>query len=236
MIRQSTMRPTLSAAVLSLTLAAAVTVSLLVMSAPARAADDDVPLDTKILRGIMESIGLRRDGEGINYQERAPLVIPPSSTLPPPEKSDTVIANNPAWPKDPDVRRAKEEAAAERASQGGFASDKINKEQSVLRGNDMTPGPKPRRTAKTNTGSNWSNDDPRLKPDELGYKGGFFSNIFGSKDEAAAKFTGEPPRAALTAPPPGYQTPSPEQPYGLSGKETAPKATDYMTTHGEGEK
>ena len=55
---------------------------------PARAGDDDqqVPLDTKILRGILEGLGLRRDGDAINYQERAPLVIPPSHDLPPPEK------------------------------------------------------------------------------------------------------------------------------------------------------
>ena len=34
----------------------------------------------------MEGIGLRKDGEAINYQERAPLVIPPGRALPPPEK------------------------------------------------------------------------------------------------------------------------------------------------------
>ena len=52
----------------------------------------------------MEGLGLKRDGEAnINYQERAPLVIPPSRNLPPPERTDAAIANNPAWPKDPDV-------------------------------------------------------------------------------------------------------------------------------------
>ena len=229
MTRPSTIRPTLTAAAVSLVLTAAISLA----AAPARAADDDVPIDTKILRGIMESIGLERDGAGINYQERAPLVIPPSKTLPPPEKSSAAIANNPAWPKDPDVKRAKEAALAERKGDGVFASDKILQEESVLRGDQLAPGPKPRRTAKGNTGSNWSSDDPRLKPSELGYKGGFFSNIFGSKDEEYAKFTGEPPRASLTAPPPGYQTPSPDQPYGVGAKASAPKATDYYTTHGE---
>ena len=68
----------------------------------------------KSCAAFWKAIGLRKDGEAINYQERAPLVIPPNRTLPPPEKSDAVIANNPAWPKDPDVQRAKEEAARER--------------------------------------------------------------------------------------------------------------------------
>ncbi len=36
------------------------------------------------------------------------------------------------------------------------------------------------------------------------------------KKEQYATFTGEPPRASLTDPPPGYQTPSPDQPYGLA--------------------
>ena len=42
--------------------------------------------------------------------------------------------------------------------------------------------------------------------------------MFGKDEEEVAKFTGEPPRASLTAPPPGYQTPSPDQPYGVNAK------------------
>jgi hypothetical protein len=59
--------------------------ALLAPVTPARAGDDDnVPVDTKIFRGILEGIGLRRDGEAITYEERAPLVIPPSHALPAP--------------------------------------------------------------------------------------------------------------------------------------------------------
>ena len=49
--------------------------------------------------------------------------------------------------------------------------------------------------------------------------------MFGGNKEETVKFTGEPPRTSLTDPPPGYQTPSPDQPYG-AGKAGAPKATD----------
>ena len=97
-------------AALSLALGAA----LLATSLPARAADDDVPIDRKIFGSILEGLGLRRDGEAINYQERPPLVIPPSRNLPPPETVDRALANNPAWPKDPDVVRRKREAQQER--------------------------------------------------------------------------------------------------------------------------
>lgn len=236
MTRQSTRNIfTVKAATAALSLALAATVT--VVSVPARAAEaeDDVPIDTKILRGFMESIGLRKDGEGINYQERAPLVIPPSRTLPVPEKPGAGIANNPAWPKDPDVQRAKEEAAMER-DQPGFASEKIDKQNSVLRGNDMTPGPKPRRAPKSAPGTYWTDDNSRMSPSQLGSSGGFFGKIFGSSDNTSAKFTGEPPRASLTEPPPGYQTPSPEQPYGAGKEASAPKANDYLLTHSEGSK
>ncbi len=74
-----------------------------------------------------------------------------------------------------------------------------------------------------------------MSPSALGYKGGLFSNMFGSdKDnQQAAQFTGEPVRSSLTEPPPGYQTPSPDQPYGLGKASTAPKAEDTYTTKGE---
>src|SRR5664280_369530 len=91
--------------------------ALLAPGTPARAGDTDdgVPIDTKIIRGILEGFGLRRDGsESISYRERAPLVLPPTHTLPPPENSGAALANNPAWPVDPDVKRRKEEAAQER--------------------------------------------------------------------------------------------------------------------------
>ena len=71
--------------------------------------DEDVPLDTKLMRQFLKDLGLRRDGEGIDYRERAPLVVPPSRNLPPPQDSASVTAN-PAWPKDPDVQQRKAEA------------------------------------------------------------------------------------------------------------------------------
>ena len=99
----------------------------LICPAPAHAAEDDLPADQKFLRGIMEGLGFRRDGdENINYQERAPLVLPPGRTLPPPEQRGAATANNPAWPKDPDVERRKAQAAAEK---GRNVSDEREREQ-----------------------------------------------------------------------------------------------------------
>ena len=75
-----------------------------------------LPLDTKLFRQLMKDLGLRRrDGSGIEYRERSPLVVPPSRNLPQP-RSETAATENPAWPNDPDVKQRKLEAAnAERS-------------------------------------------------------------------------------------------------------------------------
>ena len=192
-------------------------------SAPTRAADDDSSWDQKLTRGIMDGLGLKRDGEAnINYQERAPLVIPPSRDLLPPEQSN--VANNPAWPKDPDVERRKAQAALEKNRN---VSDEREREQNPLRPDQMTPGLKAnkqkRQQARTDDGyqNPASGFGSQLLPSELGYKGNLYDAMFGKKKEEQAKFTGEPPRGSLTDPPVGYQTPSPDQPYGL-GKGVAP--------------
>ena len=203
----------------------------LLFAAPARAADDEDSIDKKVISGIMEGLGLKRDGEAmINYRERSPLVIPPSRELPPPERSDAVTANNPAWPKDPDVARRRAQAAMEKNRN---ISEEREREQNPLRPDQLTPGPRPKKKqASKDDGyeSPPSGFGSQLLPSELGFKG--FGSIFSGKKEESAKFTGEPERESLTDPPPGYQTPSPDQPYGL-GKADAPKPKDYYSTHAE---
>ena len=80
----------------------------------ARAADDDddVLLDTKIFRGIMKGLGLRKDGEGIDYRERSPLVLPPGKDLPPPE-ANAAAKKAADWPDDADLKRARKRKAGE---------------------------------------------------------------------------------------------------------------------------
>jgi len=215
----------------SAALSLALGVALLATALPARAADDDVSLDKKVFRGILEGLGLRKDGEAINYQERAPLVIPPSRALPPPEKSDAVVANNPAWPKDPDISRRKKQAEMERNRN---ISEERELEQNPLTQDQMTPGGNPRTVARRSTGeSNSATPGDRLSARELNQKTSIWSDMFGSKEDEVAKFTREPPRASLTAPPPGYQTPSPDQPYGLS-KETTKYRPNIPTPEDHG--
>ena len=197
---------------------------------PAQAADDDEIelLDTKILRGILKGFGLKRDGEAIEYRERSPLVLPPSkelNQLPPPETASA--KKGPDWPDDPDLKRVRQAREAER------------KRKPIEPGVDDKPLPPNKMTAEgqgsATTGSKAGEAPGRSMEgsaapstnSELGSKGmmSMFSGLWAPKEEYTA-FTGEPQRSSLTEPPPGYRTPSPNQPYGVGREKWKPTVVD----------
>jgi hypothetical protein len=178
--------------------------------------DEDMPLDTKLFRSFMKELGFKNSEEGIEYRERAPLVVPPTRDLPPPQ-AEGPAARNPAWPKDPDVARRKEASAAERAKLRSF-----EEESRVLRPDELAPKGQGQVTPAGRAGTAVSSDEAMrpLPPSQLKGSGtknwwqDFFSAIGPSKPESVP-FPGEPPRTTMTAPPTGYQTPSPDYPYGM---------------------
>jgi hypothetical protein len=187
--------------------------------------DEDIPLDSKLWRQFMKDLGLRRDGDAmIEYRERAPLVVPPSRNLPPPRDEAEVAAKTTAWPKDPDVVRRKQELAAEKAKLKGNLS--VEEQMRALRPDELDkPGAGNKKSADSKSADSKapgvSGDEASrpLMPSDLGTKtekifGSIWSTLTPAKPEAAP-FTGEPPREAMTAPPSGYQTPSPNYPYGV---------------------
>ena len=224
---QTPKRPRRLAAAAAITLAMALALG----AGGARAEDDDenVPLDTKLWRQFMKDIGLQRDGEAmIDYRERAPLVVPPSRDLPPPRSEDEVTAKTAAWPKDPDVKRAKEHAAAEKARLKG--NNSVEEQMRALRPDELD---KPGRAAKGSdakgAGKTPEESSRPLMPSELGTKtkklfGSIMSSFTPAQPEAEP-FTGEPTRDSMTAPPTGYQTPSPNYPYGVGTQDKHGKAT-----------
>ena len=215
-------RRSTAAFVRTLTLTMALAMAWSAGSAFAAEDDEDVPLDTKLFRQFMKDLGLSRDGENIEYRERAPLVVPPSRNLPPPQ-SESVAASNPAWPKDPDVKQRKQDAAKKKQPNRS-AAEVAEAEARSLPRDQLERG---RSAPGTQAGGTVTKDADAestraLRPNELGSKS-LFSNIFSSapwsdKTETGT-FTGEPARDNLTAPPSGYQTPSPNQPYGLSPRD-----------------
>jgi hypothetical protein len=181
--------------------------------------DEDLPADTKFFRKLFKEFGLQREGPGVEFRERAPLVVPPSRDLPLPQ-SEASVTSNPAWPNDPDVqkRNVTVSTPAQRAKLRG-AAEAMEEEGRALRPNELNIG-----TGPTSTGSVQSPRDSArpMQPSQLGTKGflDFFTNK--SSSQETAEFTNEPPRTNLTAPPVGYQTPSTAQPYGLGPARSEP--------------
>jgi hypothetical protein len=189
---------------------------LFATGAAALAGDDEEDEDTveqKIIKNIMKGMGADVDKDRIDFRERSPLVIPPTRDLPPPQEAGQIT--NPAWPKDPDkIKPAKQAkpfangSVATRDMESPERAPMISPE--ALR-NGAIPRGSPERVTQPDPNAN--NDPGRnLSPTELGFSG--FGSIFGYKAEQQP-FTGEPARTNLIQPPTGYQTPSPNYPYGV---------------------
>ncbi len=189
----------------------------------AKAADDEKDEETfeqKILKDFMRGIGAEVGDPKIDYHERSPLVVPPTRNLPPPENAKA-LAGNPAWPQDHDRKAAKKR----QAKANPWAN---NDPDRVLRPDELERGRKAGAGKVTAPGTNEYDIGRALNPSELDYKGGLWGSLFNSKKEESEPFVGEPPRTSLTAPPSGYQTPSPKYPYGISPdkKTPLPSVTD----------
>ncbi len=226
-------RSQVNAAQLSAAFVLAAGLAFLAAPGLARAGDDSDASSfyNKTFGRVLEGLGLKKsDGDDeIHYRERPPLVLPNGRDLPPPEKSEAVL--NPTWPKDPDVKRRK--LIEEHEKHRDVEAERL-REQNPLPPDQIAPGPRPRNASiSTGPGRSGATDfGSILSPSELGYKGGLLGKIFHSKDADEARFTGEPPRTELTDPPPGYQTPSPDQPYGVVGG-VKPKAENDYLNRGE---
>jgi hypothetical protein len=182
---------------------------VLCTNSAARAGDGDD--GSSVMGKIMETFGLRDPNSsyaGIDYNERSPLVVPPTRDLPPPEASTAPPAPN--WPKDQDMlRRAKAKSEEKKVAP---KPDYVADSSRPLMPNELDPAGAPR--VNTPIDSSASANSLMSDPRDQGVKKSLFSGMFSSKTEYTT-FTGEPSREALTDPPPGYLTPSPDQPYGV---------------------
>jgi hypothetical protein len=187
----------------------------------ARAEDDEADtatIDQKIIKGILNSIGLQQDRPNIEYRERSPLVVPPSRALPPPETA--AAAKNPAWPNDAGEKRRKDALADRQRKNFNSAID----EGRVMRPDELTTGSTTARRGPDGSRRTEDVDQTMLKPYEMG-PNILSRGIFKGREETAV-FTSEPPRTTLTEPPTGYRTPSASQPYGIGQKAAPPPLTE----------
>ena len=187
-------------------LGAVVVIGCAGLSARAADDDDDALPDTKFFRSVLHALGLRRDGDGIDYRERSPLVLPPNaaSNLPPPE-TDNPAKKDTAWPVDPDVKRGQGVEGGAQEARTYDSGDNV--EENPLRP-DESNLPKPASPSSRPDGKPGDTADAAARPSstcELGSKSVFSGGSFwGSKEEyvdihrrAAAR---QPDRSAARIP------------------------------------
>jgi hypothetical protein len=184
-----------------------------VVSAMAQDSEDEDTFEQKIIKNILGGLGVDVGRPGIDYRERSPLVLPPTMDLPPPAANAAV--NDPAWPREQQKKVVVRKKQNVRATQNDPGTN------SVLTPDEMREGAIARNSRITDPSQSGSLSDDEtgraLRPNELGAGNIFtWNNLLGTNRGETAPFKGEPPRAALTQPPPGYQTPSPNAPYGTA--------------------
>jgi hypothetical protein len=199
-------------------------------AAPAHAQDDSTEgnsiwnLEQRVWGGIVRGLGLKDpNAPTIDYRERSPLVVPPTRDLPPPQAK--AAPKNPAWPNDPDVSRARKAAdAKKRQNTGSDLSRVLDRRDNPISPDELNRPGAPAQSSRSPAPT--PGVDPEggaVTPSELGYFGGLFSGRawgfgsgFAGYQNETGTFTSEPNRDQLTQPPPGYQTPSAQQPYGVT--------------------
>jgi hypothetical protein len=193
--------------------------ALAVLVAPPASAqeDDDGPNALQKMLGAAGILDLPKDP--IDYQERAPLVVPPSAVLPPPGNPDNVKKLNPEWPTDHDLKKARTASSSkstlsaiqQQESWGGRA---LNPDQLSR----AKPGKSNSADSSDTAGGEANRGVYEYKPSALGFLG------WGKKKDDLV-FNGEPDRTSLLEPPPGYRTPSPNAPYGVVEEKKSTTAT-----------
>jgi hypothetical protein len=160
-------------------------------------------------REIMEDLGLqKRKDAKMDFSERAPLVIPPSTDmLPPPEQAGSLAAANPNWPHDPDDAKELEEAEKEKLPQWQRRKYQENAAKAIYK----TRAQDREQSAAVEAPKSYDTTFDRntvMTPEQL-------KEAQKKRAEApAVNVYVEPERKRLTDPPPGYRTPSAAQPYG----------------------
>jgi hypothetical protein len=192
-------------------LAAALAAGMACASASvARAGDYDDPSGTSFASKVFKAIGLPDPDHPeyeINYSERSPLVVPPNRNLPAPIAADRPPAPN--WPQDPDLKKRQ---ATKEKKPAPASADPVMEEGRPLRPDELIP---------PGSRSSEASSSPGIEPKH----GNSLLNFDWFSKEEYGTFTGEPPRASLTDPPAGYQTPSPDQPYGIPPDRKPAKAS-----------
>jgi hypothetical protein len=178
--------------------------------AAAEVEDDEIEdhvlnIDKRLLNGLLGTIGITSTTPDITYRERSPLVVPQGRDLPPPGKA----AKGADWPVEPEAKAKRQAAALRKAGKDRAPVDPIK---------PISGTAEARKTGYT---GNWA--DPPKGAQEPDFLTMLMQGKLGGSWEEYGKFSGETPRTSLVQPPPGYLTPSPAAPYGVTPRADEPQ-------------
>lgn len=157
-------------------------------------------------KDLLGNLGLiDKQGEQIEYRDRAPLVVPPQVKLRQPVSRDAVAARNPTWPNDPDVE-ARRQAAADSRRPAPVGSDNNDTKHGArlsvdeIRAGRRVGGGAVPATPRPVYGDN-SREEFWVHPDEL-------RRMARPDPESVLAYGEEPQRRYLSDPPSGLRTPA----------------------------
>lgn len=188
---------------------------LLLAASPAFAQEG--VLFQRLMQGMMGS-----SEDNIDYRERPPLVVPPSSALPRPQ--DPASTRNAAWPNDPDVaaRREAARSALVPAENEKYRNNPMLSQQELRRGRTLR-----QQSAGNVTTEDHSNYNNQIAPIRIGRE------LASQRNQAAEDtltYGSEPQRRLLSEPPTGYRRPAGNAPLGpgRSGPEEDKQAVGQL--------
>ena len=172
--------------------------SLLLATTPAFAQEG------MLFKNLIEGSGLFGSSKAdIEYKQRAPLVVPPSSTLPKPQEAGA--HRSAAWPDDPDVARRKAERDSSNILFQNTESYRANT-RPLLSQEELRRG---RVTGRSNGPDgivpDHNNYNNQIQPIRVGRE---MAARQSQTDEANLAYGSEPARRYLHEPPAGYRRPA----------------------------
>jgi hypothetical protein len=159
-----------------------------------------------LFKNLMEGVIGGRSGDDIEYRQRPPLVVPPSSALPRPQ--DPASTRNAAWPNDPDVAKRRADAQDARAPVGSNPNWRNNP---LLSQEELRRGRTTRDTGRPVVAEDHNNFNNQIAPIRTGRE----MAARHSQSQADQLVYGEEPqRRLLSEPPVGYRRPAGTAPVG----------------------
>jgi hypothetical protein len=155
----------------------------------------------RLMQGVMGG-----SQDEIDYRQRPPLVVPPSSALPRPQAP--AAERNAAWPNDPDVAARREAARTSLipVENEKYRNNPVLSQQELRRGRTLR-----QQSAGNATTEDHSNYNNQIQPIRIGRELAAQRN---ADDLTKLTYGSEPPRQTLTEPPVGYRRPIGTAPLG----------------------